>query len=81
MSKMKEDVVHKLFDAFDKLLNAPKVKRMMYSRVHFNMNLRTLECVDIDEFMTGVYDPLIESFHETYIKKWKKEIDKEYGYV
>ena len=77
---LKEDVVNKLFGAFDELLNAPQVKPMMYSRVRFDMELDPLKYIDRDEYHMGVYDSLIDSFHEEYIKKWKKEIDLEYGY-
>ena len=76
---LKEEVVKKLFDAFDKLLNAPTVIPMAYSLICFNMELDPLKYVDEREFHMGVYDPLIDSFHQTYIEKWKKDIEEYYG--
>jgi hypothetical protein len=39
-----------------------------------------MKYVDEDEFMMGVYDPLIDSFQDEYTKKYKKELDEMYGY-
>ena len=78
--QIKEEVVKKLFDAFDKLLNAPTAIPMARSLICFNMKLDPLKYVDEREFQMGVYDPLIDSFHQTYIEKWKKDIEEYYGY-
>lgn len=77
---LKEEVVKKLFDAFDKLLNAPTAIPMARSLICFNMKLDPLKYVDEREFQMGVYDPLIDSFHQTYIEKWKKDIEEYYGH-
>jgi|TARA_R110001583_G_C5446004_1_gene390382 hypothetical protein len=76
---LKEDAVKKLYNAFDKLLETPP-NFLAYSKISFNMKLDPMKYVDEDEFMMGVYDPLIDSFQDEYTKKYKKELDEMYGY-
>ena len=76
---LNKDVVDRLFDAFEELLNAPKVKPMMDSFICFTNELDPLKYVSSYEYSIGVYDPLIESFFEEYGEKRRKEIDLWYG--
>jgi hypothetical protein len=71
---LKEDVVKKLFDAFDKIMEDEYGNwHMVHSNVHFLMRLEPLKYVDKDEFYMGVYDGIIDSLHLEYIKKWMKK--------
>tara|TARA_B110000211_G_C13839414_1_gene447190 strand:+ start:51 stop:602 length:552 start_codon:yes stop_codon:yes gene_type:complete len=71
---LKEDVVKKLFDAFDKIMEKGDWY-MVHSNVHFLMRLDPLKYVDKDEFYMGVYDGIIDSLHLEYSQKWGKIVD------
>ena len=73
---LKEDVVKKIFDAFDKIMEDGYGNwHMVHFDVHFLMRLDPLKYVDEDEFDMGVYYGIIDSLHLEYIKKWGKIVD------
>ena len=77
--KPEPEIVEKVLKDFDKLLNADKVKPMMYSKICFNKELDPLKHIDEHEFLNGIWDEFLDSLHQKYIKKWKRQIDFSYG--
>jgi hypothetical protein len=75
----KPEIVEKVLKDFDKLLNADEVKPHMYSTICFNRELDPLKHIDEYEFWNGIWDKFLNSLHQKYIKKWKRQIDFSYG--